>query len=103
MPQDWGPVVYSGSATTNTFPVDDTAICKPALKASRKDCISEVCTAGTLPVPLNPACCPGHGQSGPVNLGRMRDYHQQLWQGQPLAKKTSARTQTLRMATAFMT
>ena len=75
MPQDWGPVVYSGSATTNTFPVDDTAICKPALKASRKDCISEVCTAGTLPVPLNPACCSGHGQSGPVNLGRMRDYH----------------------------
>ena len=32
MPQDWGPVVYSGSATTNTFPVDDTAICKSAPK-----------------------------------------------------------------------
>ena len=32
MPQDWGPVVYSGSAITSTFPVDDTAICKQAPK-----------------------------------------------------------------------
>ena len=32
MPQDWGPVVYSGSAITNTLPVDDTAICKRAPK-----------------------------------------------------------------------
>ena len=32
MPQDWGPVVYSGSATTRTFPVDDTAICAQAHK-----------------------------------------------------------------------
>ncbi len=77
MPQDWGPVVYSGSAITSTFPVDDTAICKQAPKPHVVIAQGEWCTAGAMPVPLPqrnvPECCPGHGQSGPVHLGCMED------------------------------